>query len=79
MGTPVDPLLVLLPVLEEQRGRTDSREGNFVDLDQILTGAPGLEGLREVLRSTLGCVCTKQGASEPPPPWLRRLFQRPQL
>ncbi|RKP05960.1 ribonuclease H2, subunit B [Thamnocephalis sphaerospora] len=62
MFTPVDPLFILLPVLETCRRRKGDSAGVFCALDDLLQTIPGLSVLARVkqLEQKLGRVCDVQ-------------------
>lgn len=59
LATPVDPLLLLLPVLEAARG-----EGRFCDVEHILecAGAAAAALLAPLVAAQLRCVCDAKEA-----------------
>jgi len=65
MATPVDPLFLLLPLLEAARSRSESKpDGVFVDIAEALVDDryPALEVLAHLTHSKgqLDCICEKK-------------------
>ena len=59
LSTPVDPLLLLLPLLERAKGDAAPGAGRFCDLEQVLcmADAPAAQLLAPLLATQLACVC----------------------
>ncbi|KAM3579603.1 hypothetical protein VKS41_008057 [Umbelopsis sp. WA50703] len=68
MMTPIDPLFVLLPVLDQIRQKTGESEGRFVQIDDILHGQddPKYKSLHHLSRmpdlaQQMQLLCDRQG------------------
>ncbi|KAG0561431.1 hypothetical protein KC19_9G064400 [Ceratodon purpureus] len=66
LATPVDPLFVILPILEQLRMKKGDDMGKFRSLDDIVSvdGYPGYECLRPYLQRSLGIICESREVGE---------------